>query len=187
MCVSPLVDRQYQHIKADSKAKLAASKQILESSEPDVQEGFHAIQAVRLASSHARSFHLTFHFQNLPNQTEESLEQELEDLKAKLDMYTTQNPGVIEQYEARKQEIANLEKAIEQREKTEAKVQQKIKTAQDNWQPRLEELVKSIGFRFSAAFDSALFLLLRHRCAFTHPTSRHRLRGRDQDIAGARV
>lgn len=82
------------------------------------------------------------------------MKQELEDLKAQLEMFAANNPGVIEQYESRRVEIASLEKAIQQREKTEAKIQEKIQSAQENWQPKLEQLVKSIGERFSAAFDS---------------------------------
>jgi chromosome segregation ATPase len=115
--------------------------------------------------------------QKLPTQTEDSLRQELEDLKAQLDMYAANNPGVIEQYENRKLEIASLEKAIQQREKTEAKIQEKIQTAQDNWQPKLEQLVNSIGERFSTAFDSTCA-----RCMFvirSYRIRRHRLRRRD--------
>jgi chromosome segregation ATPase len=77
-------------------------------------------------------------------------------MNAKLDMYTQTNSGVIDQYERRKLEIANLQKTIASREQQEQALAATIKTAQDNWQPRLEELVNSIGARFSAAFDSKL-------------------------------
>jgi chromosome segregation ATPase len=97
-----------------------------------------------------------FFLKGLETQKEDVLQQELEDMNAKLDMYTQTNSGVIDQYERRKLEIANLQKTIASREQQEQALAATIKTAQDNWQPRLEELVNSIGARFSAAFDSKL-------------------------------
>ncbi|KAJ6469210.1 hypothetical protein C8R47DRAFT_1024336 [Mycena vitilis] len=85
--------------------------------------------------------------------TMEELQTELETQEAKLNMNMNTNPGVEEQYEKRKQDIEQLEKTIENRERTANKIQKNIKNARDHWEPALQALVTSIGKKFSDAFD----------------------------------
>ncbi|KAG2073647.1 structural maintenance of chromosomes protein [Suillus decipiens] len=83
----------------------------------------------------------------------DDLRTELDVQLANLDMISSTNPGVVEQYERRKTEIEALTKTLEDREKNTRKVEREIKNARDRWQPALEQLVASIGKKFSAAFD----------------------------------
>lgn len=85
--------------------------------------------------------------------TADQLKDELGTLRERLQMLLNTDPGVIEQYERRKEEIRSLTKKIEDRERAAAKVEKSMKVARDNWQPALQDLVTSIGKRFSEAFD----------------------------------
>ncbi|KAN0134136.1 hypothetical protein V8E53_004519 [Lactarius tabidus] len=85
--------------------------------------------------------------------TTDQLKDELGTLRERLQMLLNTDPGVIEQYERRKEEIRSLTKKIEDRERAAAKVEKSMKVARDNWQPALQDLVTSIGKRFSEAFD----------------------------------
>ncbi|KAF8266426.1 P-loop containing nucleoside triphosphate hydrolase protein [Lactarius quietus] len=85
--------------------------------------------------------------------TADQLKDELGTLQERLKMLLTTDEGVIEQYERRKEEIRSLTKKIEDRERAAAKVEKSMKVARDNWQPALQDLVTSIGKRFSEAFD----------------------------------
>lgn len=67
--------------------------------------------------------------QRLQADAKENLEIELENMRARLELLNATNPGVVEQYERRKVEIANLQAKIEQREKTQAKIQRNIDSA----------------------------------------------------------
>jgi len=83
----------------------------------------------------------------------DQLRDELETLRQKLELVLGTDPGVIEQYERRKEEIKSLSRKVEDRERQAAKVEKSIKVARDNWHPALQDLVTSIGTRFSEAFD----------------------------------
>ncbi|KAH9019273.1 P-loop containing nucleoside triphosphate hydrolase protein [Lactarius pseudohatsudake] len=85
--------------------------------------------------------------------TADQLKDELETLRQKLELVLAADPGVIDQYERRKEEIKTLTKKIEDRERAAAKVEKSMKVARDNWHPALQDLVTSIGKRFSEAFD----------------------------------
>ncbi|KAI9442797.1 P-loop containing nucleoside triphosphate hydrolase protein [Lactarius psammicola] len=85
--------------------------------------------------------------------TADQLKDELETLQQKLELVLAANPSVIDQYERRKEEIGSLSKKIEDRERAAAKVEKSMKVARDNWHPALQDLVASIGKRFSEAFD----------------------------------
>ncbi|KAH9016086.1 P-loop containing nucleoside triphosphate hydrolase protein [Lactarius hengduanensis] len=83
--------------------------------------------------------------------TADQLKDELETLRQKLELVLAADPGVIDQYERRKEEIKTLTKKIEDRERAAAKVEKSMKVARDNWHPALQDLVTSIGKRFSEA------------------------------------
>ncbi|KAI0302917.1 hypothetical protein B0F90DRAFT_183826 [Multifurca ochricompacta] len=85
----------------------------------------------------------------------DQLKDELETLREKLELLLATDPGVIEQYERRKEEIKSLSRKLEERERHAAKLEKSIKVARDNWQPALQDLVTSIGKKFSEAFDRA--------------------------------
>ncbi|KAF7317180.1 Purine nucleoside phosphorylase [Mycena chlorophos] len=85
--------------------------------------------------------------------TSDALEAELDVQTEKLEMNMHTNPGVVEQYERRKHEIEGLQTTIEAKERDVKKLERNIKRARDNWEPKLRELVASIGKKFSAAFD----------------------------------
>jgi chromosome segregation ATPase len=67
--------------------------------------------------------------QEAQEKSSEEVLQELERQNAQLDLLANVAPGVLEQYEKRKQEIENLSKTIEQKEKKVAKAERKIKSA----------------------------------------------------------
>jgi len=98
--------------------------------------------------------------------TAEQLRGDLDTEKNNLEMNRGANPGVIAQYEKRKQDIETLTGTIGAREKGAEKMERAIKNARDNWEPALEKLVASIGKKFSAAFD-------RIGCAGEIRISRH--------------
>ncbi|KAI0058575.1 P-loop containing nucleoside triphosphate hydrolase protein [Artomyces pyxidatus] len=127
----------YNRLKAESKEKLELSKEKLDSVDDDVRDEFQKME--ENGTAHQRD--------------SEQLRDELETLQQKLELVLATNPGVIEQYERRKNEIENLTKKIEERERKVSKVEKSIQTARDNWEPALQGLVNSIGEKFSAAFD----------------------------------
>ncbi|KAI0044470.1 P-loop containing nucleoside triphosphate hydrolase protein [Auriscalpium vulgare] len=127
----------YENLKVDSKTKLDISKEKLEECDDELREQFRAME--ENGTAHERD--------------SAQLRDELETLQQKLELVLQTNPGVIEQYERRKAEIEALTRKIEERERKAGKVEKSIKTARDNWQPALEDLVHSIGEKFSAAFD----------------------------------
>lgn len=128
-------DKEYNAIKKVSKEKLVSSKAKFDEAEEEIQELFQQMES------------------KLDPGSLDELQGELDNLQAQLELQAANNPGVLEQYERRKREIANLESTIETAERRESKIATNIKIAQDKWQPALERLVASIGQKFSAAFD----------------------------------
>ncbi|KAJ8594009.1 hypothetical protein M405DRAFT_543679 [Rhizopogon salebrosus TDB-379] len=123
--------------KADAKNKRDISVQLVRSMDRDFQDQFSKMEID--GSVHDRSV--------------EQLRTDLDVQRANLDMITQTNPGVVEQYERRKNEIEALTNTLEDREKATRRLEREIKNARDRWQPALEKLVASIGKKFSAAFD----------------------------------
>ncbi|KAL4076371.1 hypothetical protein J3A83DRAFT_2194372 [Scleroderma citrinum] len=130
-------DRIFLATKEDAKRKRDISVELVRGMEKEFQEQFAKMEVD--GSVHER--------------TVDQLRAELDVQKANLDMILLTNPGVVEQYERRKEEIEDLGRKIEDREKTCLRLERDIKNARDNWQPALERLVASIGKKFSAAFD----------------------------------
>ncbi|KZT70296.1 P-loop containing nucleoside triphosphate hydrolase protein [Daedalea quercina L-15889] len=128
---------RYEVAKEDSKAKLQVSKAKLASVDDDTRERFRVMEESG----------------EVADKSADDIETELEAKRAQLEMNMHTNAGVVEQYKKRQQEIEALTEKIKDREKRADRVARSIKTARDNWQPALEELVASIGKKFSAAFD----------------------------------
>ncbi|KAF8967457.1 P-loop containing nucleoside triphosphate hydrolase protein [Flammula alnicola] len=148
----------FAQIKAETKEVLDRSRAAVEGAEPEVVEDYKVIENVRMeweaAVKKAEENGLPApDDSDVDTRTVEELQAELETQRANLEMNLNTNPGVVEQYEKRKRDIEQLEKAIDERKKREEKVARDIKNARDNWQPALQALVKSIGVKFSAAFD----------------------------------
>ncbi|EIW76265.1 P-loop containing nucleoside triphosphate hydrolase protein [Coniophora puteana RWD-64-598 SS2] len=130
-------DKAYNRAKTDAKNKRDVSLQLVRDMDQEFQDEFERME--HDGSVHAR--------------TVNELRAELETQEANLEMIMQTNPGVVEQYERRKQEIENMTKMLESHEKAAQRLEREIKTARDKWEPALEELVASIGKKFSAAFD----------------------------------
>ncbi|KAG1892038.1 P-loop containing nucleoside triphosphate hydrolase protein [Suillus subluteus] len=130
-------DQIFVATKADAKKKRDTSLDLVRSMDLEFQQQFAKMEMD--GSVHDRSVN--------------DLRTELDVQQANLDMISLTNPGVVEQYERRKNEIEALAKTLEDREKSTRKVEREIKNARDRWQPALERLVASIGKKFSAAFD----------------------------------
>ncbi|KAI0318372.1 hypothetical protein OF83DRAFT_1082945 [Amylostereum chailletii] len=127
----------YDKAKADCKKRLDQSKVKLDEVDDDLRETFKEMEANGTAEE----------------RDVKELQNELETQRSKLELVIATNPDVIDQYERRKAEIETPTKKIEERERKVARIDKAIKSARDNWQPAVEELVAAIGEKFSAAFD----------------------------------
>ncbi|KAI0787066.1 P-loop containing nucleoside triphosphate hydrolase protein [Irpex lacteus] len=130
-------EQRYHAAKLDAKEKVAKSSAKLKAASEPTRARFQALE-----DSGERD----------PRSSEE-LETELGALQAQLDMNMHTNAGVVEQYEQRQREIAQLSQSIEELEEKMGKVQDRIQRTRDMWEPALMQLVDNIGSRFSAAFD----------------------------------
>jgi len=129
--------KRYDLAKQDSKSKLDISKAKLESVDDEIRARFKAMEESGEANA----------------KTADEVQTELEAKREQLEMNIHTNAGVVEQYRRRQAEIETLSATIEERERKVDKIGRQIKTAKENWQPALEELVASIGRKFSASFD----------------------------------
>ncbi|KAL1705307.1 hypothetical protein EV121DRAFT_258668 [Schizophyllum commune] len=153
------LDKQYQNDKIQTKAALDASHAALADCDPDIRAQYEEIQrkraeykaAVEQAKKEGRDEPEPP--EDMDQRTAEDLQTALDNEEAKLELNSNNNPGVVEQYEARKRQIEVLERTIEKEQREAAGLEKKIKRAQDNWKPALEKLVSSIGKKFSATFD----------------------------------
>ncbi|TFK43988.1 P-loop containing nucleoside triphosphate hydrolase protein [Crucibulum laeve] len=151
------VDAQFKKIKAESHDMLTKSQNILKEAPEDLKEEYMAIEKRRLAYEKALAESQENGTPPNPDGVEqrtlEELQSDLETERASLDLVLGTNPGVLEEYEKRQRDIERLKATIEERQRKADKVERQIKTARDNWKPALEQLVASIGEKFSAAFD----------------------------------
>ncbi|KAG8218951.1 hypothetical protein J3R82DRAFT_4662 [Butyriboletus roseoflavus] len=127
----------YVTLKADAKEKRDLSVALVRGMDQEFHDQFAKMEVD--GSVHDR--------------TVEELRADLEVQQANLEMIMQTNPGVIDQYEKRKADIAKLTKTLRAQERTNERLEREIKSARDNWQPALERLVESIGKKFSSAFD----------------------------------
>ncbi|KAF7432634.1 Structural maintenance of chromosomes protein 5 [Pleurotus ostreatus] len=155
------VNEEYKRLKATTQVILAESKAIVEAADaanPEIYEEFNEIGRIRMewdqevkeANDAGRTPPPGDHIEQ---RSAEQLEADLEEQRNRLELNLNTNPGVIEQYERRKQEIENMTRTLEEKQKKVDRIERNIKNARDNWQPALEDLVQSIGKKFSAAFD----------------------------------
>ncbi|KAF8329916.1 hypothetical protein F5887DRAFT_1182074 [Amanita rubescens] len=160
-------DEKFQHallevperkVKQESKVLLEQSREVVSRMNPELREEYNEIENKRLEYDKAcRAAHQEGQrppsAEGVDTRSLEELQTELETQKANLELNLMTNPGIVEQYERRKQEIDRTEKSIEERTKKVIKYERSIKTARESWQPALGKLVTSIGEKFSAAFD----------------------------------
>jgi structural maintenance of chromosomes protein 5 len=108
-----VADAAYNAIKKVSKAKLEISKEKLAEAEDDIRDMFESMENVRSSNCFCDQV-LTVLLQKLDPASLEDLQRELENLQAQLELQVANNPGVIEQYERRKQEVRPLDSQVEQ-------------------------------------------------------------------------
>ena len=104
------VNKAFQKIKTESKAVLEKSRQGLAAASEEIQKEYAAIEEIRL--TYERELELAKK-QGLPEpdasgvdfRTVDELQAELETQRANLDMNLNTNPGVVEEYEKRKQDV----------------------------------------------------------------------------------
>ncbi|KAJ7043397.1 hypothetical protein C8F04DRAFT_1072037 [Mycena alexandri] len=153
------IDAEFDQIKETTRTLLQRSKDLLSELPDDMREEYHETEQARIKYEKACE-NATKNNEEAPEPGEdvdmrsmEELQTELEKQEANLEMNMNTNPGVVEQYEKRKQDIEQYEKSIETRQRAANKIEKSIKVARDNWEPALQSLVTSIGKKFSAAFD----------------------------------
>ncbi|KAJ7691405.1 P-loop containing nucleoside triphosphate hydrolase protein [Mycena rosella] len=153
------IDTEFEKLKETTKTLLAESKELLSELSDEMRESYQIVESARLAHEKAVAqaekdgVAAPEPGEKVDLRSMEELQTELEKQEANLEMNMNTNPGVVEQYEKRKRDIAELQKTIEGRQRQADKIEKGIKNARDNWEPALQSLVTSIGKKFSAAFD----------------------------------
>ncbi|PSR78324.1 hypothetical protein PHLCEN_2v7446 [Hermanssonia centrifuga] len=132
------VNDAYSAAKVDSKAKLRTSKEKLDAAKPEMRDKFQTDETGGALDD---------------GRSAQDVQGELDQLKAELEMNMHTNAGVVDQYRKRQIEIANLSQKIEDRDEKIQKLEHRIKSTRDKWEPALMRLVDSIGEKFSSAFD----------------------------------
>ncbi|KAF8651094.1 hypothetical protein AX16_004894 [Volvariella volvacea WC 439] len=152
------VNDEFEEVKTKSKALLDSTRTLIRNAPEDIREAYQAIEGPR--SEYEQRLTTAEKNGTTPPSTEgidtrtvEELETELDNLKARLELNTSSNAGIVEQYEKRKQEIEELAQQIENKTAKAEKLERTITKTRGLWQPALERLVSSIGEKFSAAFD----------------------------------
>ncbi|KAG5520093.1 hypothetical protein PMAC_001169 [Pneumocystis sp. 'macacae'] len=85
--------------------------------------------------------------------TEESLNEQIEFEKGKLEFIYQTNPNVISQFEKREQDIEILKKKINEIELRLQKTQLDIDDLRAIWEPKLDDIISRININFSEAFE----------------------------------
>ena len=104
------MNKTFQKIKAESKAILETSRNVLAAATEEIQKEYATIEEIRLR--YEKELELAKK-QKLPEpdasgvdfRTVDELQAELETQRANLDMNLNTNPGVVEEYEKRKQDV----------------------------------------------------------------------------------
>lgn len=111
-----VVNEEYKRLKATTQEILAESKAIVEAADaanPEIYEEFNEIGRIRMewdqevkeANDAGRTPPPGDHIEQ---RSAEQLEADLEEQRNRLELNLNTNPGVIEQYERRKQEVSNF-------------------------------------------------------------------------------
>ncbi|EPQ30108.1 uncharacterized protein PFL1_02225 [Pseudozyma flocculosa PF-1] len=161
-------------VRSLEKLQLAANLRHVESLVEDhrtalgelVSEKEEASRRLQIAVTHYKriaeeSHALANNDQGFVPELDDEIEDSLEDLQANLSRQQAAyenaqgiRPGVKEQFDERKKEIAALDNKIAKAESDKAALQRRLELTKSKWQPALAELVSRISEKFSAAFDS---------------------------------
>ena len=104
------MNKTFQKIKAESKLVLERSRNVLAAASQEIQKEYADIEEIRL--TYEKESELA-NKQGLPEpdasgvdfRTVDELQAELETQRANLDMNLNTNPGIVEEYEKRKQDV----------------------------------------------------------------------------------
>ncbi|CAG8618294.1 6707_t:CDS:10 [Paraglomus brasilianum] len=93
-------------------------------------------------------------FQNVGrDMTLEELEDELVSERAKAELYFSISPHIVQQYNQRKAEIDTLKEKLSSKESRLAELSTEMAAIRNEWESKLNEIVKNISSKFSEAFD----------------------------------
>ncbi|KAJ3719185.1 hypothetical protein C8R42DRAFT_628654 [Lentinula raphanica] len=153
-----LIDVEYNEAKRRSKEALNQSRDALNNTTDEIREKYQEVQdrrtqyeqALKLAEANNTALPSA---EGIDLRTADQYRAELESQQAQLELVSKTQPGIIEQYEKRKQEIEKLDLALKERQENADKIERSIQRTLNQWKPALEKLVGSIGQKFSAAFD----------------------------------
>ena len=117
----------------------------------------HAQECLQKASEDLRQDFIRFRERVTETGDDQSLD-ELEDAlaveKSNLEMNTSINSNVIEQFKARQSEIETLNEEIDKQQRKLNKLNNTITSIRSHWEPTLFKLVNAVSERFSKAFES---------------------------------
>ncbi|KAF5338055.1 hypothetical protein D9758_014238 [Tetrapyrgos nigripes] len=152
------VDKEYLRAKDITKEALDFSRDTLSAAGPELvakwEERQMAWRAYFEAKAEAESNGAEVpSAEGVDLRSADELEDELQRQQAKLELTNKSNPGVVEQFERRKRDIEILENTLNGRQQNASRVDANIKKTLGKWRPALEQLIASIGEKFSAAFD----------------------------------
>lgn len=88
---------------------------------------------------------------NLPSL--EDLENEIEAVRAHLDMMSEGNPGAIRQYHDRQKQIEQAQQRLEEYEASLAATKEQVNQIRAQWEPELDQLIGKISDGFSHNFQ----------------------------------
>jgi hypothetical protein len=105
------VDNTYRKVKQDSKVLLEQSRDVVSRMNPELREEYNEIENKRLEYDKAcraaqQEGRRPPSDEGVDIRSLEELQTELETQKANLELNLMTNPGIVEQYERRKQEVS---------------------------------------------------------------------------------
>lgn len=188
MC-SGAADRAYNEAKAKARDQGPICAEAIDALSDEVRPIFDEIQTKRDQYDRAvkAGEEPPCPAEEVDFRSSEEMEAAREEQQALMDITNANNGHVVEVYENRKKEVCTMspsgfrlgyfvfscsgltivflqietmEKSLAAKQKKADKINGNIKSASENWRPALEKLVKSIGTRFSEAFDRKRFLRL---------------------------
>ena len=137
----------------DVKEQLATKRRELQILTGELEvataESRKVLEIVRRALATGDEEHQVF-WRNLPEgQTVEQLESEIESEKARLELMHEGNEGVIREFEERQKKIDKLKEKLEGIHQSLQELDEMIKEMREDWEPRLDKLVKRISESFA--------------------------------------
>ncbi|TFK29037.1 chromosome structural maintenance protein smc5 [Coprinopsis marcescibilis] len=152
------VHTQYLKLKKETKEELTAIQALVAGTDEETRErvtenenGIKVYQAkVDEAQKNGTPMPSS---EGIDLRSADELEADLKTQQARLELTQGTSLGILQEYEKRELDIAQLRRTIDQAQTLITSTEKKIKYTRDKWQPALSKLVSSIGTRFSAAFD----------------------------------